>query len=72
MQTRAALTLGLLSVLGPVLGCPAAVVTHIPDPLQKHMAIAWYRDFETAKDQAMLEQKPLLLVGASGDVDGLL
>ncbi len=49
-----------------------APVTHIPDPWQPHMAIGWHHDYERARAQAMLEQKPILLVGASGEVDGLL
>ena len=53
-------------------GCPAAAVTHIPDPHQPHMAVSWRADFEGAKDEAMMTDKPILLIGASGEVDGLL
>lgn len=57
--------LGLILLLAP--GCLA----HLPpddDPV--HMQIAWRSSFETAAAEAERTDKPILLVGAGGDITG--
>ena len=45
--------------------------THHPDPVQTHMQIRWRTDWGEALAAAKELERPILLVGVAGSVDGL-
>ena len=52
-----------------LLGCRLA--NKPPDDDPQHLAIAWRSDFERARKDAEVAGKPILLIGASGDITGV-
>jgi hypothetical protein len=60
-----------LLLLLPLLVVGCRLAHKPPDDDPQHLAIAWRADFERARVDAETADKPILLIGASGDITGV-